>query len=105
MDMQWGADGAFYLLTYGDGFFAINPDAGMYRWEYVKGKRAPKAVLTTDRTDGSAPLTVNFSSEGSRDEDPGDSIRFEWDFGDGTANSTDPNPTHTTRRPAATRPC
>ena len=45
MDMQWGADGKFYLLTYGDGFFNINPDAGMYRWEYVKGQRAPKAVL------------------------------------------------------------
>ena len=52
MDMQFGADGAFYLLTYGDGFFAINPDAGMYKWEYVKGQRAPKAVLTTDKTDG-----------------------------------------------------
>ena len=52
MDMQFGADGAFYLLTYGDGFFDINPDAGMYKWEYVKGQRAPKAVLTTDKTDG-----------------------------------------------------
>ena len=40
MDMQWGADGYFYLLTYGDGFFNINPDAGMYRWEYVKGTAA-----------------------------------------------------------------
>ena len=85
MDLQFGSDGAFYLLTYGNGFFDINPDAGMYRWEYVKGKRPPKAVLTTDRTDGSAPLTVNFSSAGSLDEDPGDSIRYEWDFGDGSA--------------------
>ena len=42
MDMQFGADGNFYLLTYGDGFFAANPDAGMYRWEYVKGQRAPQ---------------------------------------------------------------
>ena len=66
MDMQFGADGAFYLLTYGDGFFAINPDAGMYRWEYVKGQRAPKAVLTTDKTDGALPLTVHFSSAGSQ---------------------------------------
>ena len=65
MDMQFGADGSFYLLTYGDGFFNINADAGMYRWDYVKGQRAPKAVLTTDRTDGPAPLTVNFTSAGS----------------------------------------
>ena len=34
MDMQWGADGALYMLTYGDGFFrSNNPDAGLYRWE------------------------------------------------------------------------
>ena len=58
MDMQWGSDGSFYLLTYGDGFFNINPDAGMYRWDYVKGTRPPKAVLTdgpdrrTDAADG-----------------------------------------------------
>ena len=45
MDMQFGADGAFYLLTYGDGFFNVNADAGMYKWEYVKGQRAPRAVL------------------------------------------------------------
>ncbi len=94
MDMQFGADGALYLLTYGDGFFAANADAGMYKWEYVKGQRAPKAVLTTNRTDGPAPLTVNFSSAGSLDEDPGESIRYEWDFGDGSPISTEANPTH-----------
>ena len=94
MDMQFGSDGAFYLLTYGNGFNVISPDAGMYKWEYVKGKRAPKAVLTTDKTDGASPLTVNFSSAGSLDEDPGDSIRYEWDFGDGSPISTEPNPTH-----------
>jgi PKD repeat protein len=95
MDMQFGADGAFYLLTYGNGFNVISPDAGMYKWEYVKGQRAPKAVLNVDKTNGSTPLTVSFSSEGSLDEDPGDSIRYEWDFGDGSPISTEPNPTHT----------
>ena len=99
MDMQFGSDGAFYLLTYGDGFFNINPDAGMYKWEYVKGQRAPKAVLTVDRSDGPAPLTVNFSSAGSLDEDPGETIRFEWDFGDGTPLSIEANPTHTYTTP------
>ena len=94
MDMQWGADGAFYLLTYGDSFFGINADAGMYKWEYVKGLRPPTAVLTTDKTDGALPLTVNFSSAGSNDADPGDSIRFSWDFGDGST-SVEPNPCHT----------
>jgi cytochrome c len=96
MDLQFGADGNFYLLTYGDGFFRANPDAGMYRFEYVKGQRAPQAVLNAAPTDGQAPLTVQFSSEGSRDPDPGDSIRFEWDFdNNGTVDSIDANPSHT----------
>ena len=95
MDMQFGEDGSFYLLTYGDGFFAANPDAGMYRFDYVKGLRAPQAVLSATPTDGIAPLTVQFSSEGTRDPDPGDSIRFAWDFqNDGTVDSIDPNPSH-----------
>ena len=96
MDLQFGADGSFYLLSYGDGFFNANLDAGMYRFSYVKGQRAPQAVLTATPTDGLAPLHVQFSSEGSRDPDPADSIRLEWDFdGDGTTDSIDPNPAHT----------
>jgi len=96
MDAQFGADGNFYLLTYGDGFFTQNPDAGMYRWSYVKGQRAPNAVMTADRTDGALPLTVQFSSEGTVDPDPGDALSLEWDLdGDGTTDSTDPNPSYT----------
>ena len=95
-DMQFGADGAFYLLTYGDGFFAANADAGMYKWEYVKGQRAPNAVLNTDRTDGPAPLTVQFSSAGTVDADPGDALTYAWDFtDDGTVDSTATSATHT----------
>ena len=48
MDMEFGPDGNLYLLTYGDGFFNINPDAAMERFEYVKGKRAPVVVRRRD---------------------------------------------------------
>ncbi|WP_328414495.1 ThuA domain-containing protein [Micromonospora sp. NBC_00389] len=96
MDMMWGDDGSFYLLTYGDGFFAPNPDAALVKFSYVKGTRAPIAVMGATPTDGVGPLTVAFSSEGSRDPDPADSIRFEWDFdGNGTTDSIDANPTFT----------
>ncbi|MGW5670948.1 ThuA domain-containing protein [Micromonospora sp. NPDC003776] len=96
MDMRWGKDGNFYLLTYGDGFFNVNPDAAMLKFSYVKGLRAPTAVLDATPTNGRAPLTVAFSSEGSKDPDPGDSIRFAWDFdGNGTTDSIDPNPSFT----------
>ncbi len=95
MDIQFGADGSLYLMTYGDSYYAANPDAGLYRFDYVKGQRAPKAVLTTDKTDGALPLTIQFTGSASSDADPGDSIRYEWDFGDGSAISTEADPTHT----------
>jgi len=95
MDLQFDGSGHFYLLTYGDGFFAANPDAGLYRWDYVKGLRAPQAVIGATPTNGQEPLTVQFTSEGSFDPDPADSIRFAWDFdGDGTTDSVDPDPIH-----------
>ena len=102
MDLQFDEHGHFYLLTYGDGFFAINNDAGMYRWDYVKGQRDPVVVLTATPTDGPAPLAVQFSSEGTHDPDPGDSIRYEWDLdGDGSVDSLDPNPSFTYTTPGA----
>jgi len=96
MDMRWGPDGDFYLLSYGDGFFRANPDALLVKFSYVKGTRAPTAIESATPTNGQAPLTVNFSSEGSNDPDPGDSISYNWDFdNNGTVDSTEPNPAFT----------
>ncbi|MEN3308341.1 MAG: cytochrome c [Micromonosporaceae bacterium] len=96
MDMRWGPDGDFYLMSYGDGFFRANPDALLVKFSYVKGTRAPIARVSAAPTSGTAPLTVNFSSDGTNDPDPGDSITYAWDFNsDGTVDSTDPNPTFT----------
>ncbi|HXV35460.1 MAG TPA: PKD domain-containing protein, partial [Gaiellaceae bacterium] len=96
MDMEFGPDGSLYLLTYGDGFFNINPDAAMERFEYVKGQRAPIAVISATPTSGQDPLVVSFSSAGTNDPDPGDAITYAWDFdGNGTTDSTEENPTHT----------
>ena len=53
----------------------------------------PVAVAHATPTSGKAPLAVAFSSAGSGD--PDGSIRtYEWDFGDLTGTSNDPNPTH-----------
>jgi glucose/arabinose dehydrogenase len=96
MDITWGPDGNFYVLTYGDGFFRPNPDAKLVRFSYVRGLRAPTAVLSAAPTSGQAPLTVSFSSAGSSDPDPGESITFAWDLdGDGTTDSMEADTTFT----------
>jgi PKD repeat protein/glucose/arabinose dehydrogenase/type 1 glutamine amidotransferase len=95
MDMKYGPDGALYLIEWGSGFGGDNTDSGVYRIDYVQGNRAPIAKAAADRTSGLAPLTVHFSSEGSRDPD-GTPITYAWDFdGNGTTDSTDANPTVT----------
>ena len=95
MDLQFGADGSLYLLTYGDSFFAANPDAGMYRLGLREGPAgaAGRAVDEPHRRAGAADRQL--LERGSGDADPGDSIRFEWDFGDGSPISTEANPSHT----------
>ncbi|HWM07980.1 MAG TPA: PKD domain-containing protein [Solirubrobacteraceae bacterium] len=95
MDMEFGPDGSLYVLDYGGGFFGGDASSALYRVDYVQGGRRPIAVAGADRTSTSeTTLTVQFSSEGSRDPDGG-GITYEWDFGDGSPVSTDPNPSHT----------
>jgi cytochrome c len=95
MDMKFGPDGALYLIEWGSGFGGDNADSGVYRIDYVKGNRAPIARAKADKTSGVAPLTVDFSSDGSLDPD-GTPVTYSWDFtSDGTADSTEANPSYT----------
>jgi cytochrome c len=77
MDMQFGRDGALYMLEYGQNWFAQNSDARLIKIEYNAGNRTPVAVATASKTAGAAPLTVNFSSEGSVDYD-NDPLSITW---------------------------
>lgn len=54
---------------------------------------APVVAFTTDVSSGAAPLSVQFTDA----TDPGSLTitGYSWDFGDGTAASTDQNPFHT----------
>jgi cytochrome c len=95
MDMEFGPDGALYVLEYGDGYFAENPDAQLSRFDFVRGNRTPIPKISADPLAGDPPLTVRFSSAGTVDPD-GDPLRYAWDFdADGTVDSTAPNPTYT----------
>jgi cytochrome c len=97
MDMQFGKDGALYLLEYGPNWFAQNDEARLSRIEYNAGNRVPKVIAKADKTAAAVPFKVNFSTKGTEDPD-GDPITYKWDFGNGKA-STLPNPTITYTKP------
>jgi cytochrome c len=95
MDLEFGPDGALYVLEYGDGYFAENPEAQLARIDYVRGNRTPIPKVTATPTSGQAPLTVAFSSAGTTDPD-GDALRYAWDFdADGRVDSRQPNASFT----------
>jgi cytochrome c len=95
MDLDFGPDGALYVIEWGSGFNGNNADSGVYRVDYKSGDLRPIAKGTATPSAGLAPLTVQFSSAGSNDPE-GTPITYAWDFdGDGTTDSTQPNPTYT----------
>ena len=97
MDMEFGPDGALYVLEYGDGYFSENPDAQLARIDHIGrfGNRSPVPVIHADVTAGLPPLTVTFTSEGTTDPE-GDRLRYAWDFdGDGDIDARGPEATYT----------
>jgi glucose/arabinose dehydrogenase/type 1 glutamine amidotransferase/PKD repeat protein len=96
MDLKIGPDGAIYMIEWGTGFGGNNPDARVEKIEYVGGNHPPVAIGTATPNNGSVPLTVQFSSLGTYDPDPSDTIGIAWSFfGDGITNSTLANPVFT----------
>ncbi|MGN9783329.1 PQQ-dependent sugar dehydrogenase [Nonomuraea sp. ZG12] len=89
IDLEFGPDGALYVLEYGDGYFRENPDAQLARIDYIgrDGNHSPLPVASASVTAGHAPLTVQFTSEGTTDPD-GDRLQYAWDFdADGRVDS------------------
>ncbi|MEU4237421.1 PQQ-dependent sugar dehydrogenase [Actinoplanes sp. NPDC026619] len=104
MDLEFGPDGALYVLEYGDGYFSENPEAQLARIDYVRGNRTPIPKISATPASGQAPLTVTFSSAGTTDPD-GDTLSYAWDFdADGRVDSRAPNPTYTFTGNADYRP-
>jgi glucose/arabinose dehydrogenase len=93
-----GPDGALYYvdLGYSDigGTFGVSK---IRRIHFTQSNQAPVAVASANPTSGPTPLSVSFSSAGSRDPE-GQSLTYSWTFGDG-ATSTAANPTHTYNQP------
>ncbi|MET9876810.1 ThuA domain-containing protein [Actinacidiphila glaucinigra] len=96
MDMAFGPDGALYVLDYGTAWFGGDEHSALYRIENATDGRSPSAEASVNKTSGTAPLKVAFSSAGTVDPD-GDTLTYSWDFGDG-GTSTAANPAHTYRK-------
>ena len=84
-------NGELYYVDFGDGG---SGSGSVVRIAYSPNNSTPIAVATATPTFGPAPLKVTFKGSGSSDPD-GDALKYEWDFGDGTAKSTSKDPVHT----------
>jgi PKD repeat protein len=68
----------------------VNGRDTMLRPQYIKVKGAPRAHFSLNRN-GRNVVFTNLTAQGERDS-------YNWDFGDATARSAEPNPTHTYNR-------
>jgi cytochrome c len=79
VDMKLGADGALYLIEYGDKWWE-NSDSRISRIVYRRGNRPPVAAIVSNVTAGKHPLKVMLDGGGSSDPD-GDSLKYKWNNG------------------------
>jgi cytochrome c len=87
IDMEVGPDGKLYLLEYGTGWFAKNPDAGLARIDYNSGNLAPKiASIKVNKTSGLLPFVIKATVEAKDPEK--DELTYLWDLGNGTTKET-----------------
>jgi glucose/arabinose dehydrogenase len=79
------------------GYVDINfgqPAGFVRRIIFSAGNQPPIPVASANPTRGLAPLQVQFTGSNSSDPDD-DDLAYRWNFGDGTPESTQANPTHT----------
>jgi len=79
----------------------LGPDGLLYYVNIVTGevrriRRGPVAAASVSPKYGYSPLTVTFSSKGSKDT-AGGQLSYSWDFGDGSPPSTLSGPSHVYR--------
>jgi len=94
IDMEVGPDGRLYVLEYGKGWFAKNPDAALSRIDYLAGNRPPKvAALKVDKLNGNLPFNLTASVEATDPEK--DKLTYVWRIGDVKKETTEPRLNYT----------
>lgn len=78
IDMDFGPDGALYILEYGSAWFRGNANSRLIKIEYNAGNRKPSVVATSDKMAGSVPFTANFSAAGTSDYDDYDQSKLDY---------------------------
>ncbi len=98
MDMEFAPNGDLYMLEYGTAWFQGNDDARLIRIEYNGKNRKPVIRMAADRSKGAVPMTVKFSSQGTKDYDR-DEMKYSWritdEAGKDIATFDEPDPTYT----------
>ena len=99
-DFASNAGGVVGIFTHpiNGGLYYVDVYNGVRKISYG-GNAPPKAVATADRNYGSSPLSVQFNGSGSSDPEGGP-LTYRWNFGDGSAISTQVNPVHVFNAPA-----
>lgn len=94
IDMEQGPDGKLYILEYGKGWFAKNPDAALSRIDYLDGNRPPVVKnLTINNTSGLLPYKMTAKVE-AIDPDK-DALTYVWKLGTVLKTTTTPEVQHT----------
>jgi len=82
MDMEFGPDGALYVLDYGLSWFQGDEHSALYRIENAEDGFSPIVEVSADKTSGAAGLKVAFTATAKDADSP--ELTYSWDFGDGT---------------------
>ncbi|MGV3505116.1 MAG: PQQ-dependent sugar dehydrogenase [Adhaeribacter sp.] len=98
LDLKFGPDGALYLLEYGEPWGMFKTYGTLVRIEHHAGNRPPLAIATASDTVGREPLTVKFSSRGSKDFD-GDEVKMQWTIGGKKLAAQNGEPAYTFQHP------
>jgi len=98
IDMEMGPDGRIYVLEYGNGWFTRNPEAGLFRLDYLPGNRPPAVSdLKVNKRTGNLPFVLNATVKARDPEN--DAMTYEWSIGPNKKETTTPSLQYTINQP------